>query len=276
MKQSTRPLRRALTAVTIAALAVAIGSVFGAARSGQAATKTAPSEKNPPTISGTPQQGQTLTADHGDWNGSQPFTYAYQWQRCNPTGGGCAGVSGANRQLYDLHAQDVGHTMRVRVTVKNKDGSAADTSAPTAVITPAAAPPPPTGCPAGNGPINIANLTPPANLAIDGFTSSPAVLGRHVGNLSLRVHVTACSGRPVEGALIYAAAVPYNQFTVAPEVQSGGDGWATINEPQLGGYPVSGVQQQLTVFLRARKTGEAQGQGVATSRLVSFRVNLHQ
>jgi hypothetical protein len=124
--------------------------------------------------------------------------------------------------------------------------------------------------------INIAQLTPPANLAIDGFTSSPAVLGRHVGNLSLRVHVTACSGRPVQGALIYAAAVPYNQFTVAPEVQSGGDGWATINEPQLSGYPVSSVQQQLTVFLRARKTGEAQGQGVATSRLVSFRVNLHQ
>jgi hypothetical protein len=75
MTQSTRPLRRALTAITIAALAVAIGAVFGAAGSGQAATQTAPTEKNPPTISGTPQQGQTLTADHGDWNGSQPLTY---------------------------------------------------------------------------------------------------------------------------------------------------------------------------------------------------------
>jgi hypothetical protein len=279
MKQSTRPLRRALTAITIAALAVAIGAVFGAAGSGQAATKTAPSEKNPPTISGTPQQGRTLTADHGDWNGSQPINYAYGWQRCNATGGSCAGISGANARLYDLKGQDVGHTLRVRVVAKNADGSAADTSAPTSVIAPATSPPPPpapTGCPAGSGVINITNLSAPANLAIDGFTSSPAVLGRHVGNLSVRVHVTACGGRPVQGALIYAAAVPFNQFTVAPEVQSGADGWSTINEPQLGGYPVSGVQQQLTVFLRARKSGEAQGQGVSTSRLVAFPVNLHQ
>ena len=59
-------------------------------------------------------------------------------------------------------------------------------------------------------------------------------------------------------------------------MQTGSDGWATITEPQLGGYPVSHVQQLLAVFLRARKQGEAQGQGVSTSRLVSFKVDLHQ
>jgi hypothetical protein len=276
MNLFTKPLRRMLTAATIAALAVAIGAVFGAAGAGQAASNAAPpKEASPPTISGTPQEGHTLTADHGNWNGTQPLTYSYQWQRCNSTGGNCAGISGANARLYDVRSQDVGHTLRVRVTAKNTDGTASDTSAPTAVVTPAAAPPPPTGCPAGTGTINISQLTPPANLAIDGFTSSPAVLGRHVGTLNLRVHVSACGGRSVQGALVYAAAVPFNQFAVS-EVQSGSDGWATLNQPQQAGYPVSSVQQLLAVFLRARKQGEPQGQGVSTSRLVSFKVNPHQ
>jgi len=275
MNQFTKPLRRTLTALTIAGLAIAIGALFGSAGAGQAASKTAPSEASPPTISGTAQQGKTLTADHGNWNGSQPLTFAYQWQRCDSTGGSCAGISGATARLYDVRGQDVGHTLRVHVRVSNKDGAASDTSAPTAVVTAATAPPPPTGCPAGNGTIDIGQLSPPANLAIDGFTSSPSVLGRHVGTLNLRVHISACGGRSVQGALVYAAAVPFNQFAVS-EVQTGSDGWATLNQPQQAGYPASSVQQLLAVFLRARKQGEAQGQGVATSRLVSFKVNLHQ
>lgn len=275
MKHS-KPLKgRILSAALLALAAIAIGAVFGAARTGQAATATAPSEKNPPTISGTPQVGSTLTADHGDWNGTQPISYRYQWLRCDATGGSCAGISGATARLYDVKSQDVGHTLRVRVTATNKDGSATDSSAPTAVVTPKAPTPAPTGCPAGTGTIQISQLTPPANLAIDNFSSSPSVLGRHVGTLTIRVHVSACGGRPVQGALVYAAAVPFNQFTVAPEVQTGSDGWATINEPQLRGYPVSRVQQLLAVFLRARKSGEPQGQGVSTSRLVSFKVNLN-
>ena len=108
------------------------------------------------------------------------------------------------------------------------------------------------------------------------FSSNPQVLGRQVGTLSITTKITACGNRPVQGALVYAAAVPFNQFTVAPEVQTDANGSATVNEPQLSGYPASARQQLLAVFLRARKTGEPQGQGVATSRLVSFKVNLHQ
>ena len=32
-----------------------------------------------PTISGTPQQGDQLTADPGTWSGDTPITYDYQW-----------------------------------------------------------------------------------------------------------------------------------------------------------------------------------------------------
>jgi len=241
----------------------------------QASTSAAPGNTIPPTISGTPQVGQTLSADRGQWS-NNPTSYGYRWQRCDRNGAACAGVSGADQRLYDLHAQDVGHTIRVRVTARNADGASSETSVPTAVVTSRTPAPPATGCPSGSGAIPIADLTPPANLAIVGFSSNPQVLGRHVGTLSLAVKVTACSGRPVQGALVYAAAVPFNQFDVAPEVQTDANGTATINEPELVGYPASPRQQLLAVFLRARKSGEPQGQGVATSRLVSFKVDLHQ
>lgn len=275
MDQPRKPFAHVATALVIAVAAVVIGAVFSTAGPGQAASNAAPSNTTPPTISGTPQEGQTLTADHGQWTNS-PTDYSYQYQRCDKTGGGCAGISGANKRLYDLRSADVGHTLRVRVTAKNADGSGSATSVPTAVITQKPAAPAPTGCPSGSGTIQISQLTPPANLAITTFSSNPQVLGRQVGTLSVTAKVTACGGRPVQGALVYAAAVPFNQFTVAPEQQSDANGQATLNEPQLSGYPASPRQQLLAVFIRARKSGEPQGQGVSTSRLVSFKVNLHQ
>ena len=275
MHKSRNPLVRVGTALLIAVSAVAIGAVFGTAGLGRAASSAAPSNTTPPTITGTPQAGQTLTADRGQWTGN-PTSYSYQWQRCDKTGGGCAGISGATARLYDLHGADVGHTMRVRVTARNADGASSDTSVPTAVVTARPAAPAPTGCPAGNGTIQISQLSAPGRLSITTFSSNPQVLGRQVATLSITAKVTACGNRPVQGALVYAAAVPFNQFTVAPEVQSDANGSATVSEPQLSGYPASSRQQLLAVFIRARKTGEPQGQGVSTSRLVSFKVNLHQ
>src|SRR5947207_5142176 len=48
-----------------------------------ASTAGVPTNAGPPTIAGAPQQGQTLTAGHGTWNGGQPQTYTYQWRRCD-------------------------------------------------------------------------------------------------------------------------------------------------------------------------------------------------
>jgi hypothetical protein len=36
----------------------------------------------PPTVAGTPQYQQTLTAQGGSWTGTQPITTAFQWERC--------------------------------------------------------------------------------------------------------------------------------------------------------------------------------------------------
>jgi hypothetical protein len=100
-----------------------------------------PSNTSPPTIAGTAQQGQTLTAGSGTWSGTQPINYAYQWQRCDSTGGNCAPIGGATATAYMLTAADVGSTVEVAVTASNLAGSATASSAATAVVQ-AASPPP--------------------------------------------------------------------------------------------------------------------------------------
>ena len=91
----------------------------------------------------------------------------------------------------------------------------------------------------------------------------------------MRFHVSACNGRPVSGALVYATAVPFNQFSIAAETPTGADGWATLTEHRMSAFPASPRQQLLAVFVRARKTGEPLVGGISTRLLVSFPVRLN-
>ena len=93
-----------------------------------------------PTISGTAQVGQTLTASAGTWTGTQPITYAYQWRRCNTSGASCADIA-ATGSSYAATSADVGSTLRVVVTATNSAGTATATSDPTAVVQSASSPP---------------------------------------------------------------------------------------------------------------------------------------
>ena len=68
-----------------------------------------PTNTTLPTISGTPQQGQTLTASTGSWSGS-PTSYGYQWRRCNTSGSACANISLATASTYTAVAADVAST----------------------------------------------------------------------------------------------------------------------------------------------------------------------
>jgi hypothetical protein len=119
---------------------IAASAAIGSASARTAATTTAatttgpaPSNTSPPTISGTAQDGQLLTADNGKWSGS-PTSYAYAWQRCDSSGGACADIAGATSKQYTVSSGDIGHRLRVAVTARNANGSGSATSAPTAVV----------------------------------------------------------------------------------------------------------------------------------------------
>ena len=95
----------------------------------------APTNTSPPTIAGTAQQGQTLTASPGSWTGS-PTVYSYEWKRCGAAGGSCKTIEGALAPTYLLTEADVGRTLRVAVVASNSAGSSEPaTSTPTPVVT---------------------------------------------------------------------------------------------------------------------------------------------
>src|SRR5690349_15060821 len=134
-----RLLARRLRAGTTVLAIVALGTFTVG---GFAATAAKPANSSPPTISGTPQEGQTLTGDRGTWT-NNPTDFNYFWRRCDKTGGSCADISGAHALTYTLTSADVGNTVRFRVQASNGDGSTSATSVPSAVIAAKAAPPPP-------------------------------------------------------------------------------------------------------------------------------------
>ena len=237
----------------------------------------APKNTSPPTITGSPSVGSVLTMRVGTWNGTQPITYRYQWLRCDSNGGGCAAIPGAVGTTWRILPASAGHRLRARVTATNPGGSTLATSTPTAMITGAASPAPPTaaGCPAGSGPVNINSIKSPARLLIDRQQTSPSVVHGGTGQLIVRYHVTACGGRSVQGALVYATAVPFNQLSIPPERTTNSSGWAELDFRMLAGFPVSSKQQLIAIFARARKPGENVLGGISTRRLFSVPVNLH-
>src|SRR6266508_4371654 len=143
-------------AVVVSAMAILAGV-------GAAASTVKPVNSSPPTITGTPQEGKTLTGNRGTWD-NNPTDYDYSWRRCGKGGGNCSNISGATSLTYTLKAVDVDNTLRFRVVAKNADGQTTADSAPTDVIQKAAAPPTTTttpsrgnGCPAGGNPDQVAS-----------------------------------------------------------------------------------------------------------------------
>ena len=168
-----------------------------------------------------------------------------------------AGISTRRLISFDL-------TRSARFTARTV-GSPRATAAPTSKVVAAA-------CPAGNGPMQVSQVTPPARLLVDRFQVVPNPIPLDTSGLTVRFHVSACGGRDVAGALVYVTAVPFNQFAIPPEARTGGDGWATMNMDRLSGFPAAKKQSLLVMFARARKDGEPILAGISTRRLISFRL----
>ena len=77
-----------------------------------------------PTVSGTAQVGETLTAETSgiaDADGLTNVSYAYQWIRTD--GGTDAGIAGATDSTYTLTDDDQGKTIKLKVTFNDDKGN---------------------------------------------------------------------------------------------------------------------------------------------------------
>jgi len=81
-----------------------------------------PKGLTPPTISGFPVVGGTLTAAPGTWTGSAPMTYTYQWY-C--LGSAKTPIPGAKTSTYTLTGAEVGCAVYVQVVARNAVGKSA-------------------------------------------------------------------------------------------------------------------------------------------------------
>jgi phospholipase C len=241
----------------------------------QTQTSAPPSNTSQPTITGTPQAGQTLNASTGAWRGTQPIRFNAQWRRCDRTGGNCSDIHAATSLDYYLSSADISTTLRIKIAATNQAGSAAAVSVPTAVITDSPPSPPATGCPSApvGQTVPITSISPPARLIIDQIQGPPAVT-RGTRAFTINLHVSDTCGQPVSGALVYATAIPYNQVTIPSETPTTANGWATLTFSTLPGFPTDQHQQLLVIFTRARKPGDNPLAGISTRRLISIPVNL--
>jgi hypothetical protein len=155
-----------------------------------------------PSILGTPEETETLTASPGSWVGVGPITFGYQWMRCAYYGGACSPILGATDATYVVAAADASRTLRVRVNAENPSGSRTATSAPVGPVgggnPPPDPDPEPDPDPDPNGGCSVADTTgcvPGTTLRL---TDAKFLCDRPLssyGQLPLKVEVSFTPGR---------------------------------------------------------------------------------
>jgi glucose/arabinose dehydrogenase/PKD repeat protein len=235
---------------------------------------TAPANTAPPAITGTAQQGQTLTASDGTWTGTQPITFTRQWRRCDTSGAACADIAGATATTYLVGAADTGSTIRIRVNATNTAGNASADSTQTAVVAAAPAAPsntaPPTitgtaqqgqtltatdGTWTGTQPITFTRQwrrcdTSGANCTnIAGATASTYVPSATDVGSTIRIRVTATNtaGNATADSAQTGVVAGQSSATITFSIAAGGDdGDAGTTGRQRDGYPPSTVSASAT------------------------------
>ena len=89
------------------------GSTSATSNAITAQTFTAPVNTVAPAITGTAQEGQTLTSSTGTWTGNPTPTYSYQWKRNG------SNIGSATNSTYTLVTADVGQSIKCTVTATN-------------------------------------------------------------------------------------------------------------------------------------------------------------
>jgi hypothetical protein len=86
-----------------------------------------------PAITGEAQAGQPVYAQTGQWTGTRPMTFHYQWRLCDTAGENCTTIEGATTPRYTIPSIDANKTLTVTISPTNTLGTASATSHAVAV-----------------------------------------------------------------------------------------------------------------------------------------------
>ncbi len=213
--------------------------------------------------------GSQLAASTGTWSapaGAGALSYGYQWQDCDSHGGECEAIAGADSTSYTTTLADVGHTIRVLVSVSDNDGLSSTASAATGTLSAPAAPATiaPTTLP---GAANGSGASETATLRID----QPGALTRSYAKSALTIvgSLTDGQGHPIGGAALDMLESVDGGTRVIGHAATGSDGGFTARL-------AAGSSRTMLVAYRAYSsdTGYAASATVRESVLAAVRLSV--
>ena len=207
----------------------------------------APAPGDPPVISGTAQQGKTLSVSNGTW-GNNPTGFAYVWEECDGSGNNCSPITGATSSTYTLKASNVNSTIVASVKASNTGGQNSATSASVGPVLPAAptvgANPVITGTAQQGNTLSVSNGT---------WTNSPADFGYVWEDCNSSGNCAAIAGAKSRGYVLQASDVGSKIVAVVTASNAGGQNSSPSSAtapvlpaaPAIGTAPgISGTAQQ--------------------------------
>ena len=220
-----------------------------------------PTNTTEPSIAGTAEVGNRLTASRGTWVGEQPITYAFRWLRCAADGSNCSEIAGATDNEYVVVQADSGRSLRVRVTATNDAGSRSAISNPR-VVGQQQPPPPPSGNSVAATDLRAAG----DRLVVSQVRFSPNPVTSRIAPITARVRVTDQRGRAVRGALVFMRATP--RVVQGDRQATGADGWVTMQLIPNSFFPEPRNNFNVQFFIKAYRASDPPLGGIAGYRLV--------
>ena len=226
-----------------------------------------PVNVQPPTLSGTPAEGQTLRVTPGTWNGVQPITFTFEWLRCDTAGNNCIVQAGFNDDAYTLRDGDIGKTVRARVIARNARGQSSRLAAPSGVVQGPQGPPGVITLPNGEKSIPVASVPSTERLVVDQVVFAPHPVRSRTEPITVRIKVKDTRGFVVREARIFFRSTPLVTRN-AQDQATAQDGWLTLTVTPERDFPALSNDYAVQFYVKAFRPGDALLGGVAGTRLV--------
>lgn len=226
-----------------------------------------PNNVQPPTLSGTPAQGQTLRVSPGTWTGQQPITFTFEWLRCDTAGNNCVVQPGFNDDAYTVREGDIGKTIRARVIARNARGQSSRLTSPSAAVQGPQGPPGMIQLPNGERSIPVSSVPSNERLVVEQVTFAPNPVRSRTEPITVRIKVKDTRGFVVREARIFFRSTPLVTRN-AQDQTTAQDGWLTLTVTPERDFPRLSNDYSVQFYVKAFRAGDPVLAGVAGTRLV--------